>query len=74
MESTGLFNAFDNASKHLAAGAKRVILSAPTKTPEQVPTYLLGVNHEKFNPADRQDSVERVMHDQLLGPVAKVIR
>jgi len=48
VESTGLFTEFDGASKHITAGAKRVVISAPTKTPEQVPTLVMGVNQETF--------------------------
>lgn len=43
LECTGAFTKIDGAQKHLAAGAKKVILSAPSDSPE-IPTYLLGVN------------------------------
>ena len=39
------------AEGHLKAGAKRVVISAPTKDPEKVPTLLMGVNEGKFDPA-----------------------
>jgi len=42
IESTGRFTSMDKAKAHLAAGAKRVVVSAPAK---EVPTYLMGVNH-----------------------------
>ena len=51
VESTGLFTDYAGAENHLKAGGKRVIISAPTKDPEKVPTYLMGVNHNKFDPA-----------------------
>src|SRR6185295_3440576 len=51
LESTGLFTDFEKASLHVSAGAKRVIISAPTKSTEQVPTLCLGVNHNKYDPA-----------------------
>jgi len=47
LECTGFFTDLEGASKHLAAGAKKVIISAPCKSPE-VPTYLLGVNADKY--------------------------
>lgn len=43
IESTGRFTNMADASKHIAAGAKRVVISAPAK---EVPTFLMGVNHE----------------------------
>jgi glyceraldehyde 3-phosphate dehydrogenase len=47
LECTGLFTKLEDAKKHLAAGAKKVILSAPTDSKE-IPTYLLGVNAGKY--------------------------
>ena len=49
IESTGLFTTFADASKHLEGGAKRVLISAPTKSPEEVPTLVYKVNHETFD-------------------------
>jgi glyceraldehyde 3-phosphate dehydrogenase len=48
VESTGHFIALEEAHKHIDAGAKRVVITAPAKG--EVPTYVLGVNHEKYNP------------------------
>ena len=45
IELTGLFTDYAGAEGHLKAGAKRVVLSAPTKDPEKIPTLLMGVNH-----------------------------
>lgn len=47
IESTGLFTSQELASKHLTAGAKRVIISAPAKG--DIPTFVYGVNHEKYD-------------------------
>jgi len=44
IESTGVFRDYDGAEKHIKAGAKRVLISAPSKTPEKVPTFLFGIN------------------------------
>jgi glyceraldehyde 3-phosphate dehydrogenase len=49
IESTGLFTEAEKAKGHLAAGAKKVIISAPAKG-EDI-TVVMGVNHEKYNPA-----------------------
>jgi len=48
-ESTGLFTNRDAAAKHLAAGAKKVVITAPAKGPDI--TIVLGVNDEKYDPA-----------------------
>lgn len=49
VESTGRFTHKDDASQHLKAGAKRVVITAPAK--EEVPTFVMGVNNEKYNPS-----------------------
>ena len=72
VESTGLFTDFDNASKHLAAGAKKVVISAPTKSPDQVPTIVMGVNDDKLDPAANIVS-NASCTTNCLAPVAKVI-
>ena len=54
LESTGLFTTGYDAGKHLAAGAKRVLISAPTKTPDEVKTLVYKVNHEQYDPATDQ--------------------
>ncbi len=74
LESTGLFTDFDSASKHLQAGAKRVVLSAPTKSTEQVPTLCLGVNHEQYDPAKHTIISNASCTTNCLAPIAKVIQ
>ena len=73
IESTGLFTDFEGASKHLTAGAKRVILSAPTKDPEKVRTLLVGVNHDQFDPAKDTIVSNASCTTNCLAPIAKVI-
>lgn len=63
VEATGLFRHYDDALKHIHAGAKRVILTAPGKDSDKIPTLVLGVNHEKFNPAT--DTME-ILHKNCL--------
>ena len=73
VESTGLFTDFAGAENHLKAGAKRVVLSAPTKDPEKVKTLLVGVNHEKFDPANDKVVSNASCTTNCLAPIAKVI-
>lgn len=49
VESSGHFTQAEEAQKHIQAGAKRVMITAPGKG--EIPTYVMGVNHEKYNPA-----------------------
>jgi len=74
IESTGLFTQYDGAKQHLDAGAKRVVLSAPTKDPDQISTLLVGVNHETFDP-DKDHIVSNAScTTNCLAPIAKVIQ
>jgi glyceraldehyde 3-phosphate dehydrogenase len=75
LESTGLFTDFEKASGHVKAGAKRVLISAPTKSgPDEVPTFCLGVNHEKYDPAKHTVLSNASCTTNCLAPVAKVIQ
>lgn len=49
VESTGHFTSLEGSQKHLSAGAKRVVITAPAKG--DIPTYCMGVNNEKYNPS-----------------------
>jgi glyceraldehyde 3-phosphate dehydrogenase len=74
LESTGLFTEFEKASLHLQAGAKRVIISAPTKSDaSQVPTLCMGVNHESYDPAKHTVVSNASCTTNCLAPIAKVI-
>jgi glyceraldehyde 3-phosphate dehydrogenase len=73
VESTGLFTDHAGASGHLNAGAKRVIISAPTKDADKVPTLLMGVNHEKFDPAKDTVVSNASCTTNCLAPIAKVL-
>lgn len=73
VESTGLFTDFTGATKHIQGGAKRVIISAPTKTPDQVPTFLVGVNHHTFDPSQHTVVSNASCTTNCLAPVAKVL-
>lgn len=73
VESTGLFTTYDTASKHLTAGAERVVISAPTKDPERVKTLLVGVNHQTFDPSKDKIVSNASCTTNCLAPIAKVI-
>lgn len=74
LESTGLFTDFEKANLHVNAGAKRVVISAPTKSePAQVPTLVLGVNHETFDPSKHTVVSNASCTTNCLAPIAKVI-
>ncbi len=73
LESTGLFTTLDDAGKHIAAGAKRVLISAPTKSPDTVPTLCYKVNHENYKDTDTVVS-NASCTTNCLAPIAKVIQ
>jgi len=71
IESTGLFTEAEKAKAHLAAGAKKVIISAPAKN-EDI-TIVMGVNHEKYDPRKHTIVSNASCTTNCLGPVAKVL-
>jgi glyceraldehyde 3-phosphate dehydrogenase len=72
VESTGLFVDRENASKHLQAGAERVIISAPAKDPDV--TVALGVNFdEAYDPGSHRIISNASCTTNCLAPVAKVL-
>ena len=71
VESTGLFRDRDSASKHLTAGAKKVIISAPAKG-EDI-TIVLGVNEKSYNKAEHNIISNASCTTNCLAPVAKVL-
>ncbi|MCA9295972.1 MAG: type I glyceraldehyde-3-phosphate dehydrogenase [Phycisphaerales bacterium] len=73
LESTGLFTTGTDAGKHRTAGAKRVLISAPTKTPDEVPTFAYKVNHDEYDPSKHFVISNASCTTNCLAPVAKVI-
>ncbi len=71
LESTGHFTKAADAKKHIAAGAKKVIISAPA-TDEDV-TIVMGVNHEKYDPANHHIISNASCTTNCLAPMAKVL-
>lgn len=71
IESTGVFRDRDGLSKHLEAGAKQVILSAPAKG--DIPTIVMGVNEEIYDPSKDVIVSNASCTTNCLAPVAKVL-
>jgi glyceraldehyde 3-phosphate dehydrogenase len=70
-EGTGKFTKRDDAAKHLAAGAKRVIITAPATGPDA--TFVMGVNHEAYDPAKHLIISNASCTTNCLAPFAKVL-
>ena len=70
-ESTGLFTKREDAAKHLTAGAKKVVITAPAAKPDL--TIVLGVNDDSYDPAVHQIISNASCTTNCLAPLAKVI-
>jgi glyceraldehyde 3-phosphate dehydrogenase len=74
LESTGLFTTGEAAQKHIDNnGCKRVVISAPTKSPDTVPTYVHKVNCAKYNPDTDTIISNASCTTNCLAPITKVI-
>ena len=71
IESTGKFTDREGAEKHLQAGARRVLISAPAKNPDA--TFVLGVNEKSYDPAKHRIISNASCTTNCLAPVAKVL-
>ncbi|MFO7651698.1 MAG: type I glyceraldehyde-3-phosphate dehydrogenase [bacterium] len=72
-ECTGLFTAYEKAAGHLAAGARKVIISAPPKGDKPVKSLVMGVNHTTYDPAADHVVSNASCTTNCVVPVAKVI-
>jgi glyceraldehyde 3-phosphate dehydrogenase len=70
-ECTGLFRDTESAGKHLSAGARKVIISAPAKDPDI--TIVMGVNHNQYDPRNHHVISNASCTSNCLAPVAKVL-
>lgn len=72
LECSGVFTDYEGAKKHLKAGTKKIIISSPSKSPE-VPTFVLGVNEEKYD--SKKDNIVSMASctTNCLAPIAKVL-
>jgi len=73
LECTGRFTDLEGAKKHIIAGAKQVIISAPAKS-EAIPSFVLGVNEEKFDPKKDKICDMGSCTTNCLAPVTKVLQ
>lgn len=71
LESTGLFTDKDKAIKHIKAGAKKVVISAPAKNEDK--TIVLGVNEEEYDPANHHVVSNASCTTNCLAPFAKIV-
>lgn len=71
LECTGIFRSLEEVSMHVKAGAKKAILSAPAKG--EMPTFVMGVNHEQYDPATMDVVSNASCTTNCLSPVAKVL-
>jgi len=71
LECTGLFRDRAGASKHIEAGARKVLISAPAKEPDA--TFVIGVNAESYDPANHHIISNASCTTNCLAPVAKVL-
>jgi glyceraldehyde 3-phosphate dehydrogenase len=71
IESTGLFTDLKDAGKHLTAGAKRVVITAPGKG--EIPTFVMGVNEERYNPEKDFIVSNASCTTNCLAPITKVL-
>jgi len=70
-ECTGLFRDRENASKHLAAGARKIIISAPAQDPDI--TMVMGVNSHRYDPGQHHIISNASCTTNCLAPVAKIL-
>jgi glyceraldehyde 3-phosphate dehydrogenase len=73
LECSGVFTDFESSKKHFTAGAKKIIISAPSKDPDKIPSFVLGVN-ENILDLEKNDILNMVScTTNCLAPITKVI-
>jgi len=73
LECTGFFRKYEDAKKHLTAGAKKVIISAPSKDPDKIPSFVLGVNEDKLDAKKFNIFDMASCTTNCLAPIVKVL-
>jgi glyceraldehyde 3-phosphate dehydrogenase len=72
VEATGRFRSREDAAKHLTAGARKVIITAPAKNPDV--TIVMGVNHDRYDPEKHHIVSNASCTTNCLAPAAKVVQ
>jgi glyceraldehyde 3-phosphate dehydrogenase len=72
IESTGVFTEYEKAVAHIKAGAKKVIISAPSKS-ENIPTFVIGCNEDKYNPETDHVISMASCTTNAMAPIAKAL-
>lgn len=73
LESTGKFREYGKAELHIKGGAKRVILSAPGKGEPKIPGFVLGVNHDQYDPKQHVIFSNASCTTNCFAPIVKVL-
>ncbi len=73
LECTGFFRDFEGVNKHIKAGAKKVIISAPSSNPEKIPSFILGVNEIKYNHNNHHIVDMGSCTTNCLAPIANIL-
>ena len=73
LECTGKFTKYDEVFAHIKAGAKKVVISAPSKDPDKIPSYLLGINADQYDPKKTDIMDMGSCTTNCLAPVVKVL-
>lgn len=73
LECTGLFTDYEKAEKHISAGAKKVIISAPSKDPEKISSFVMGVNEKEYDSNIHHIVDMGSCTTNCLAPILKVV-
>src|SRR3989339_88349 len=73
LECTGVFCTKEKASQHLKAGAKMVIISAPAKGDDAIPTYVMGVNHDQHKIGEEQVISNASCTTNCIAPIMQIL-
>ena len=73
LECTGVFEDYEGAKKHIIAGARKVIISTPSKDPDKIPSFVLGVNEDKLDLKSHNILDMASCTTNCLAPIAKVL-